>query len=211
MVYYSKKYADRQKHERELAIKKAEDLIKNPGKYTQATSYGCTKYINNIQFDTKTGEISIGQELSMNQDRIKEEEKYDGYYSIVTSEKDLTDKEIRDIYKGLWKIEESFKITKTNLETRPVYVWTKEHIEAHFLTCFISLVILRLIETKTNRKYSTSKIINSLKSYTSNNIEHDIYIQNFTNEVISDLSRIYDIDLSRKYLTLSEIKKMLNS
>ena len=211
MVYYSKKYADRQKHERELAIKKAEDLIKNPGKYTQATSYGCTKYINNIQFDTKTGEISIGQELSMNQDRIKEEEKYDGYYSIVTSEKDLTDKQIRDIYKGLWKIEESFKITKTNLETRPVYVWTKEHIEAHFLTCFISLVILRLIETKTNRKYSTSKIINSLKSYTSNNIEHDIYIQNFTNEVISDLSRIYDIDLSRKYLTLSEIKKMLNS
>ena len=210
LVYYSKKYADRQKHERDLAIKKAEDLIKNPGKYTQATSYGCTKYINNIRFDEETGEISNGLELSLKLDKIKEEEKFDGYYSIVTSEKNLTDKEIRDIYKGLWKIEESFKITKSDLETRPVYVWTKEHIEAHFLTCFISLVILRLIEYKTNRKYSTSSIINSLGKYTSNNLEHDIYLQNFTNDIIKDLSNIYNIDLSRKYLTLSEIKKILN-
>lgn len=210
MVYYSKKYADRQKHERDLAIKKAEDLIKNPGKYTQATSYGCTKYINNIRFNEETGEIPNGLELSLKLDKIKEEEKFDGYYSIVTSEKDLTDKEIRNIYKGLWKIEESFKITKSNLETRPVYVWTKEHIEAHFLTCFISLVILRLIEDKTKRKYSITSIINSLKKYTSNNLEHDIYIQNFTNNIIKDLSNIYNIDLSRKYLTLSEIKKKLN-
>lgn len=210
MVYYSKKYADRQKHERDLAVKKAEDLIKNPGKFTQATSYGCTKYINNIRFNEKTGEIPNGLELSLKLDKIKEEEKFDGYYSIVTSEKNLTDKEIRDIYKGLWKIEESFKITKSGLETRPIYVWTKEHIEAHFLTCFISLVILRLIEHKTNRKYSTSSIINSLKKYTSNNLEHDIYLQNFTSDIIKDLSSIYNIDLSRKYLTLSEIKKILN-
>ena len=208
LVYYSKKYADKQKYERDLAIKKAEDLIKNPGKYTQATSYGCTKYINNIKFDEETGEIPNGLELSLKLDKIKEEEKFDGYYSIVTSEKQLTDKEIRDIYKGLWKIEESFKITKSNLETRPVYVWTKEHIEAHFLTCFISLIILRLIESKTNRKYSTASIINSLKNYTSNNLEHDIYFQNFTNEIIKDLSDIYKVDLSRKYLTLSEIKKI---
>lgn len=210
MVYYSKKYAEKQKHDRDLAIKKAEDLIKNPGKYTQATSYGCTKYINNIRFNEETGEIPKGLELSLKLDKIREEEKYDGYYSIVTSEKNLTDKEIRDIYKGLWKIEESFKITKSDLETRPVYVWTKEHIEAHFLTCFISLVILRLIEYKTERRYSTSSIIDSLKNYTSNNLEHDIYLQNFTNEIIKELSNIYNVDLSRKYLTLSEIKKILN-
>ena len=210
MVYYSKQYADRQKHERELAIKKAKDLIDNPGKYTQATSYGCTKYINNIRFNEETGEIPTGLELSLKLDKIMEEEKFDGYYSIVTSEKNLTDEEIRKIYKGLWKIEESFKITKSDLETRPVFVWTKEHIEAHFLICFISLVILRLIEYKTNRKYSSSSIIKSLKNYTSNNLEHDIYLQNFTNEIIKDLSNIYNIDLSRKYLTLSEIKKILD-
>lgn len=141
MVYYSRQYAERQKHERELAINKAKDLIDNPGKYTQATSYGCTKYINNIRFNEETGEIPTGLELSLKFDKIMEEEKFDGYYSIVTSEKNLTDEEIRKIYKGLWKIEESFKITKSDLETRPVFVWTKEHIKAHFLTCFISLVI----------------------------------------------------------------------
>ena len=210
MIYYSKQYADRQKHERENAIKKAKDLIENPGKYTQATSYGCTKYINNIRFDEETGEIPKGLELSLKLDKIKEEEKFDGYYSIVTSEKDLSDKEIRDIYKGLWKIEESFKITKSNLETRPVYVWTKEHIEAHFLTCFISLVIIRLLEYKTNRKYSTRKMIDSLKKFNSTNIEHDIYLQNFSNDVIKNFEEIFDVNLSRKYLTLSEIKKILN-
>lgn len=210
MIYYSKQYADRQKHERENAIKKAKDLIETPGKYTQATSYGCTKYINNIRFDEETGEIPKGLELSLKLDKIKEEEKFDGYYSIVTSEKNLSDKEIRDIYKGLWKIEESFKITKSNLETRPVYVWTKEHIEAHFLTCFISLVIIRLLEYKTNRKYSTRKMIDSLKKFNSTNIEHDIYLQNFSNGIIKDFEKIFDINLSRKYLTLSEIKKILN-
>lgn len=210
MIYYSKQYADRQKHERENAVKKAKDLIENPGKYTQATSYGCTKYINNIRFDEENGEIPKGLELSLKLDKIKEEEKFDGYYSIVTSEKDLSDKEIRDIYKGLWKIEESFKITKSNLETRPVYVWTKEHIEAHFLTCFISLVIIRLLEYKTNRKYSTRKMIDSLKKFNSTNIEHDIYLQNFSNDVIKDFEEIFDVNLSRKYLTLSEIKKILN-
>ena len=210
MIYYSKQYADRQKHERENVVKKAKDLIENPGKYTQATSYGCTKYINNIRFDEETGEIPKGLELSLKLDKIKEEEKFDGYYSIVTSEKDLSDKEIRDIYKGLWKIEESFKITKSNLETRPIYVWTKEHIEAHFLTCFISLVIIRLLEYKTNRKYSTRKMIDSLKKFNSTNIEHDIYLQNFSNGIIKDFENIFDINLSRKYLTLSEIKKILN-
>ena len=71
--------------------------------------------------------------------------------------------------------------------------------------------MLRLIEYKTNRKYSSSNIINSLKNYTSNNLEHNIYMQNFTNEVIKELSNVYNVDLSRKYLTLSEIKKILNS
>ena len=210
MVYYSQKYADKQKYERELAILKAKDLIANPGKYTQATSYGCTKYINNISFNKKTGEVANDSDLSLNLERIKNEEKFDGYYSIVTSEKHLSDKEIRDIYKGLWKIEETFKITKSELETRPVFVWTPESIETHFLSCFIALLIIRLLEQKTNRKYSNHYIIDSLKKYSSTKIEHDIYLQDFRNDVIKDLEKIFNIDLSHKYLTLSQIKKLLN-
>lgn len=210
MIYYSKKYADRQKHLREVAVEKAKDLIKNPGKYTQATSYGCTKYIDNIYFDNETGEVKEGFDLSLKIEKIKEEEKYDGYYSIVTSEKKLSDKELRDIYKGLWRIEESFKITKSELETRPVFVWTDESIETHFLSCFVSLLIIRLLEQRLDHKYSNHYVIESLRNYDSTNIEHDIYLQNFRNDVIKDLESIFNVDLSRKYLTLSEIKKILN-
>ena len=210
MIYYSKKYADRQKHLREVAVEKAKDLIKNPGKYTQATSYGCTKYIDNIYFDNETGEVKEGFDLSLKIEKIKEEEKYDGYYSIVTSEKKLSDKELRDIYKSLWKIEESFKITKSELETRPVFVWTDESIETHFLSCFVSLLIIRLLEQRLDYKYSNHYVIESLRNYESTNIEHDIYLQNFRNDVIKDLESIFNVDLSRKYLTLSEIKKILN-
>lgn len=210
MVYYSEKYARKQKKDRDLVIAKANDLINNPGKYTRATSVGAAGYINNYDYNKKTGEI-IAKDLSLNIDRIKEEEKFDGYYSIVTSETNMSDIEIRKAYKGLWKIEESFKITKSNLEARPIYVWTKEHIQAHFLTCFVSLVILRLLEHKMNRNYSTEKIINSIKSYSSLNIEHNIYIQSYRNEIITQLEKALSLDLSRKYLSLSEIKKILNN
>ena len=210
MVYYSQKYADRQKKLREQAIKKAEDLINNPGRYTKATSHGAVAYINNLKFVKSTGDIPDGLELSLNKEKIEEEKKYDGYYSIVTSELELTDQKIRDIYKGLWEIEETFKITKSNLKSRPVYVWTKEHIEAHFLTCFISLVIIRLLEKKLNDKHSTGKIIETLKSYSSTKVEHDIYLQDFRNDIIKDIENVLNLDLSKKYLTISKIKKMLN-
>ena len=208
MVYYSEKYAVRQKRQRDLVIEKAKDLIKNPGRYTRSTSIGASGYVNNIDYDKRTGEV-ISKELSLNLDKISGEEKFDGYYSIVTSELELPDKEIRDIYKGLWKIEESFKITKSNFETRPVYVWTKEHIEAHFLTCFVSLVIIRLLEQKLNGKYSTERIIDSLRRYSCSRIEHDIYLFDYRNEVIKDLEVLFNIELSYKYQELSNIKKFL--
>jgi len=125
----------------------------------------------------------------------------------------MSDKEIRDAYKGLWKIEESFKITKSTLEARPVYVWTKEHIEAHFLTCFVSLVILRLLEHKMDRKYSSEKVINSLKQYNCSNLKHDIYYFNYRDEIIKEIEKVFNVNLNNKYNKynkLSEIKKILD-
>ena len=207
MVYYSQKYADKQKRDRNLMIERAKDLIKNPQKYNRITASGSAAYVNNIKFDKSTGAIADGLNLSLKLDKIAEEEKYDGYYSIVTSELDMTDQELRNKYRGLAKIEETFKITKSELNTRPVLVWTKEHIESHFLTCFVALVITRLLEKKLNNKYSIHKIIDSLKKYNTINIEHDLCIQNYSDEVIKDLGKVFNIDFSRKYLTLSEIKK----
>ncbi|MDD4753752.1 MAG: transposase [Desulfitobacteriaceae bacterium] len=77
--------------------------------------------MKDLSFIKETGEIADEKNLSLDLKKIAEEEKYDGYYSIVTSEKELSDKEIRDIYRGLWKIEESFKIIKSEFKTRPIF------------------------------------------------------------------------------------------
>lgn len=209
MVYYSQKYADRQKYERELVIAKAKDLISNPGKYTRATSIGAAGFVNNIQFDKETGLISDGLTLSLNEEKIKELEKYDGYYSIVTSELEMSDKDLRDKYRGLWKIEETFKITKSILKSRPVYVWTKEHIEAHFLTCFISLLILRLLEIKTKQKYSIENIIKAINELTCTKLKADTYIINTRNTITSELCKLFNLDLTKKYIKLQKIKNYI--
>ena len=209
MVYYSQKYANKQKRDRAKMLEKAKDLIAHPDKYNRSTSYGVAGYINNLTFVKSTGEIADASNLTINTSRIEEEEKYDGYYSIVTSEEHLSDLEIRKIYRGLAKIEETFKVTKSGLENRPVFVKLKDHIESHFLICFISLVIVRLLEKKLENKYSFNKILQTIRSYTSSALEHDIYHQTFTNDVIQDIGNIYNIDLQRKYMTLSEIRKIL--
>ena len=209
MVYYSQKYAERQKYERELVIAKAKDLISNPGKYTRATSVGAAGFVNNIKFDKETGLIPEGTVLSLNEEKIKELEKYDGYYSIVTSELEMSDKDLRDKYRGLWKIEETFKITKSILKSRPVYVWTKEHIEAHFLTCFVSLLILRLLEIKTDKKYSIEDIIKSINDLTCTKLKADTYIINTRNKITTDLCNIFNLDLTKKYIKLQKIKNYI--
>ena len=209
MVYYSQKYADKQKRDREMIIVKAKDLISHPEKYSKATAYGVAGYVNNLKFVKSTGEIADANNLQLNLERILEEEKYDGYYSIVTSEEKLSDIEIRNIYRGLSKIEETFKVTKSGLEFRPVWVSRNDHIQAHFLTCFISLVIIRLIEKKINNKYSFNQIIESIRNYISVNVDHDIYLQSYKNEVIDEFEQTFNIDLSKKFRTLSEIKKIL--
>ena len=209
MVYYSQKYAERQKYERELVIAKAKDLISNPGKYTRATSVGAAGFVNNIKFDKETGLIPEGTALSLNEEKIKELEKYDGYYSIVTSELEMSDKDLRDKYRGLWKIEETFKITKSILKSRPVYVWTKEHIEAHFLTCFVSLLILRLLEIKTDKTYSIEDIIKSINDLTCTKLKADTYIINTRNKITTDLCNIFNLDLTKKYIKLQKIKNYI--
>jgi len=209
MVYYSQKYADKQKRDREKIVAKARDLMSHPDRYTKATSYGVAGYINNLKFVKSTGEVANAYELTLNEERIKEEEKYDGYYSIVTSEEHLSDIEIRRIYRGLSRIEETFKVTKSGLSGRPVWVSLEEHIQSHFLTCFIALVIVRLLEKRLNNKYNFQAIINAIRNYTSCNIDHDIYLHSFRNEVIDSFEQEFNIELSKKFKNLSEITKIL--
>ena len=95
-------------------IQRAKDLIKHPKKYDKVTSAGSASYVKNIAFDKNTGEIVEGKALELDKDKINEEMRYDGYYSIVTSELNMSDLEMRDVYRGLARIEETFKISKVS-------------------------------------------------------------------------------------------------
>ena len=209
MVYYSQKYADKQKRDRQMVIEKAKDLIKNPGAYTRATSYGAAGYINNIKFDKETGVVSNGSELSLNIEKITQDEKLDGYYSIVTSEENLSDLELRNIYKGLSKIEETFKITKSEFNARPINVRLEDHIEAHFLICFIALVIIRILQDKINNKYTIKNLLENMKNFKCTHETGNLY--KFIGYIpeIQYLNRKFGLNMDKKYDTRENIKKIL--
>ena len=209
MVYYSQKYADKQKRDRQMVIEKAKDLIKNPGAYTRATSYGAAGYINNIKFDKETGVVSNGSELSLNQAKIDEDAKLDGYYSIVTSEENLSDLELRNIYKGLAKIEETFKITKSEFNARPINVRLEDHIDAHFLICFIGLVIIRILQDETNNKYTLKNLLEKMKKLKCTHETGNLYKLIGYKPEIQYLNRNLKINMDKKYDTRENIKKIL--
>lgn len=211
VIFYSPKYAAKAKQDRAAALIKAKDLIKNPAKYNKSSSYGAAKYVKNLTFDAETGEIlgSARQHLSFDEEKLREEEKFDGYYAIVTSEYMESDEKIIEMYRGLWKIEESFKVTKSDFETRPVYLSLKEHIDAHFLTCFISLVIVRVLEHRLNSKYSVTAMLDSLARASCAHIKENYYLFDFYNDILEDIGNELNIDFSKKFRTLGDIKKIL--
>ncbi|MHB8062221.1 MAG: IS1634 family transposase [Ruminiclostridium sp.] len=211
VIFFSPKYALKAQQDRATALAKAKDLIKNPAKYNKSTTYGAAKYVKNLTFDSDTGEIleSASQYLTFDEEKLHEEEKFDGYYAIVTSEYEESPEKIIEMYRGLWKIEESFKITKSDFESRPVYLSLKEHIDAHFLTCFISLVIVRILEYRLKGKHSVTSMLESLSRASCSHIQENYYVFDFYNNVLADIGSELNIDFSKKYMKLGDMKNIL--
>lgn len=209
MVYYSEKYAKKQRADRAAMIERAKDLIKYPKKYDRITAKGSASYILNIAFDKTTGEIVEGKTLELDMDKIKEEEKYDGYYSIVTSELGMSDHEMHEVYRGLARIEDSFKVTKTYLETRPIYVWLNEHIDAHFATCFLALVLIRLLENKLSHAFSVRQILDSLRNYNCVHMDMNTWKFTYYDEVTDACAKVFNVTLNDKYKSQQEIQRLL--
>jgi transposase len=231
IIIYSKKYADKAKRDRRRAIEKA---LSKVGTSNKSNKYGSDKYIVEQFLDENNKVIKFKKNNLFDYEKLKEEEKYDGYYAIATNvigleegerpfrgkskytfdgflklNKTVTDKDILDMYKGLWKIEETFKVTKSQLKTRPVYVSTTEHIKAHFLSCYIALVILRLLEYRLGWEYSSKKLARSMKLASGTLIESGYYAFDYYDEILEKLGNELDIDFSKKYLKLNEIKKII--
>lgn len=141
-----------------------------------------------------------------------EKEKYqrdlalDGYYALVTSEIDMSNEEIIDRYRGLWKIEESFKVIKSDLEGRPVYVRLEDRIEGHFLICFVALLMTRILEKKLENKYSIRKIQEALKDATCRKITSGIYSLNKQDEVYRALEIAHGVSLNQKNARIENLR-----
>ena len=209
MVYYSEKYAKKQRSDRQVMIERAKDLIKYPKKYDKVTSAGSAAYVINIAFNKTTGEIVEGKSLELNIEKIEEDALYDGYYSIVTSELNMSDIEMRDIYRGLAQIEDIFKISKSDFDSRPIFVRTNEHIDGHFITCFVALVLIKLLQAKLNSPYPVSKILSSLKKYNCTKIDVSTHQFLFYNEIIKACEDAFGVEFYKKYMSQSEVRRLL--
>lgn len=146
VCFWSKKHYDRERRENEKFIDYLNSVIANPDKLKDKQKK-IEKFLVEFQVDKNTGEILDTQKnLSIDLDKVQQYLNLMGYYTVMTSETDKSDQEIINKYHGLSRIEDAFRISKSNLEARPVFVRTPEHINAHFLICFIALTMIRIIQ-----------------------------------------------------------------
>ena len=141
-------------------------------------------------------------------DLIAHPKKYDKV-TAVTSELNMSDSEIRDIYRGLARIEETFKISKSEFESRPVFVWTNAHIEGHFATCFTALVLIRLLQIKLGRNYPIGKTIESLRKYNCTQIDNTLFQFVYYDEILEECGKVFQLELNNKYRTREQVRRIL--
>jgi len=213
---WSEKYARRAKAKRSEAIVKALRYVKNPALLKGMIDKTAAKYVSGITYDSKTGEIIKAKEaLFLDEERIAAEEALDGYYVLTTSELKWSDDKVIKTYQGLWKIEDSFRVTKSYLEARPIFVWTKDHIEAHFLICFVTLLILRILELQVNKNrrpedtHSLHAMIETLRQAEGTNIDDNWWIFDHRDDCLDDIGAALGIDFTREIMSRGEIRKLL--
>lgn len=210
IVTFSFKYFDYNRGIRNNQIERAKKSIEN----NQVTRKGKNqndyrRFIDTLN-STDNGEIAENTTYSINQDVIEEEEKYDGYYALTTNL--IGDiKEILKIVKGRWEIEESFRIMKSDFLARPVNLSREDRIKAHFLICFISLFIYRILEKKLDYKYTTSQILNTLRNMKVLESKGDGYIPEYTRtDLTDDLHELFGFRTDYELNTYKDFKKIFS-
>ena len=159
IIYWSKKHYEKEINQNKKFIEYLESCKEHPDKLKDKERKS-QEFIKTVDIDKETGEVIHPEKVIVFLDeKLKKYKETMGFYSIVTSEIEEDDKEIINRYHGLSRIEDSFRIIKSDLEGRPIYVWTEEHIKAHFLICFIALTIIRIIQYKI-LKYENKSTLN---------------------------------------------------
>jgi transposase len=208
LITYRQKYAIREKYKRMEVLKIADKMSKAEIE-RQLMGKGVKRYLT--AKDPETGKVVRLSDLyEIDTEKVKFDERFDGMNTIVTSETDMTNDQMIDAYGQLNRIEDCFRITKTDLETRPVRHSQKTRIEAHFLTCFVALVVLKITKYKigkSGKKYSLQKVLKHLQSAKLREMNNG-YLQLFTTKKFQKISKILGKNYSKAYYKKEEFKKI---
>jgi len=203
LLTYNPVLATKKRYEINRMVEKAKSLTLSQAKNDH---YGETgKYVNFTDNKGKKATVSI------NQDAINKDLMFAGYNLIVTSEIEMIDKDIYNTYHNLWRIEESFKIMKSDLDARPVFLQKEDTIKGHFLICYLAVLLERILQFKIlDNKYSTTEIFEFIKSFKATKSESK-YINTTTySDFINDMSKKFKLALTNYFLTETQIKSMFN-
>ena len=211
IVTFCFKYFDYNRNIRNNQIERAKKSIETNNVTRKGKNQNdYRRFIDSLN-STDNGEVAENTTYSINEDLIQQESKYDGYYALTTNLVGDVN-EIFKIVKGRWEIEESFRIMKSDFLARPVNLSREDRIKAHFMTCFISLFIYRLLEKKLDYKYTTSQILNTLRNM--NMIEQKglgfepIYERT---TITDDLHGIFNFNTDLEILSYKKMKKIFNT
>lgn len=217
-LYWSEAEAKMARRKREEKLQKAVRSVKNNA---YSIKKGVDEYTKEHIVDKKTGEIlkNTKKLRSVDLEKAEKDALFDGYFCIITSELDYDERKIRQVYGGLWRIEQSFRMLKTDLYARPVFVSTNEHIRAHFLICFVALLIIRIIQYRMGEKaLSAERIARALRAATCRLLKGGIIhlddvggviafqkVQNKNGEIVETLAYSDEDEISLDYKTIQDL------
>ena len=213
VAFWSRKYQQRARAERKRTIERAQDMVAHPNKYDSVTSRGALRYVNKHEVG-QGGTVGDAPVASFDAEALAADEACDGYYLIVTSKTDMEDLEVIDTYRGLWRIEESFRITKSDLAARPVYLSRPDHIEAHFLVCFAALTIVRLMQLAVRERRSdgtappAAQMLGDLSQVAATKLESNWWVFDHRTELTDELFSAFGLKVPTRYMQLTDIRQL---
>ncbi|MGI6000408.1 MAG: IS1634 family transposase [Candidatus Merdisoma sp.] len=212
IVTYSPKYKAYQQKIRGRQVERAMNMIQGPGKCRRGKNQNDPARFIHKTSVTPDGEIADQALYALDEERIREEAMYDGFYAVVTNLED-DPSEIIKINKRRWEIEENFRIMKSDFEARPVYVQKDDRIKAHFLTCYISLLVYRLLEKKLGEEFTCSQILETLRKMNVTLLSKDSgYIPAYKRTKLTDaLHNTFKFRTDFEFITKSSMRSIISN
>ena len=204
---YSLKYRDYTRALRQRQVERAKKKVAHPSGLKNRRPTDDKRFIKEERC-TKEGEVAEHSVYSINEERIAQEEKYDGFYAVCTNLEDEAEEIIR-VNRQRWQIEECFRIMKHEFKARPAYLQRDERIKAHFMTCFIALIIFRYLEIRMENKYTAETLIQQLRDMNMTKIEGYGYIPSYDRTELTDrLHQEFGFDTSKELIPIAKMRNI---